>query len=409
MTRPATITEPINLVPELTGCPYEAYARLRDHGGVHQAVKPTGEPVWIITRHTDVKALLADPRMSMNATALRKGYDGFGLPPALSAHLMNVDADDHARLRRLVSTAFTPRRVETLSDRIQTLTDHLIDNIAGNGHADLITQYAAPLPVAVISDLLGIPDGDGTAFHTYTNALMTPNSPDRPSERQIVTDIHTFLIDLVARKRAQPGDDLLSAMIAARDGEDRLTENELTSLTFLILWAGFETTVHLIANSLAALLSDPTAVTTLRDQPSPHTPPMSAAVEELMRRDGPVLTSIRRFPTEDLELNGTTIPRGDTVLLAIGSANHDDHHTPAPEQLDFDRSNNTHLGFGHGPHYCLGAPLARLEVRIALWTILRRLPDLALTIPADQLSWKPDYRQHALTTLPVTFTPQSAL
>jgi cytochrome P450 len=215
-------------------------------------------------------------------------------------------------------------------------------------------------------------------------------------------------MELIERKRTEPADDLLTAMIAARDGDDRLTENELTSLAFLILWAGFETTVHLIANGIATLLSEPRLTELVREEPDPHTPRMAALVEELLRRDGPALTAIRRFPLEDLKIGERVVPAGETVLLAIGSANRDPQYITNPDDIDLDRGSAGHLGFGHGPHYCLGAPLARMEVRTALWTAIHRLPSLALAIPAQDLSWNLDHRQHALTALPVTFTAQPA-
>lgn len=406
MTQAPPFTEPIEMVPYLAGCPYAAYARLREDGGVHRAVKPGGGQVWVISRHTDVKALLADPRMSIQARNSRHGYQGFGLPPALDEHLMNVDDQAHARLRRLVASAFTPRRIDAQRDCIQTATDQLIDAIRPSGRADLVADLAAPIPVAVICDLLGIPQADGAAFQSYTRSLMTPNDPNRPSTRELVGGMHASLLNLIARKRSEPADDLLTAMITARDGEDQLTENELTSLAFLILWAGFETTVHLIANGIATLLTEPHLADIVRAEPDPHTTRMAALVEELLRRDGPMLTAIRRFPLEDLHLGETTIPAGDTVLLAIASANHDPQQLTNPDEIDLDRPGNGHLGFGHGPHYCLGAPLARMEVRTALWTAIHRLPDLALAIPEQDLPWKPDHRQHALTALPVTFTAQ---
>jgi cytochrome P450 len=394
------------MVPHLAGCPYEAYARLREAGGAHQAVKPSGGRVWVISRYEDVKALLTDPRMSIEASNSRHGYEGFGLPPALDAHLMNVDDEAHARLRRLVSSAFTPRRVEAQRDRIQAAADRLIDSFAATGQANLVADYAAPIPVVVICELLGIPEADGAAFQSYTRSLMNPNDPDRPSTRELVAGMHACLVELIERKRTQPADDLLTGMIAARDGEDRLSENELTSLAFLILWAGFETTVHLIANGIAALLTEPRLAEIVRGEPNPHTLRMAALVEELLRRDGPMLTAIRRFPLEDVQVGGRTVPAGDTVLCAIGSANRDPQQVANPDEIDVDRSGNGHLGFGHGPHYCLGAPLARMEARTALWTAIHRLPNLALAVPANQLPWKSDHRQHALTALPVTFTGQ---
>lgn len=408
MTQTVSTSEPIDMVPDLAGCPYAAYAALRDQGGVHRAVKPSGGHVWVISRYDDVKALLSDPRMSIETSNSRHGYEGFGLPPALDAHLMNVDASAHARLRRLVSCAFTPRRVQAQRDRIQAVADHLIDTMAPSGTADMIADYAAPIPVTVICDLLGIPASDGADFQAYTRSLMNPNDPSRPSTRELVTGMHRCLVDLITRKRTEPADDLLTAMITARDGDDRLTENELTSLAFLILWAGFETTVHLIANSIATLLTEPKLARIVRAEPSPHTDRMAAVVEELLRRDGPMLTAIRRFPLQDLHFETATVPAGDTVLLALASANHDPHFVSDPERIDLNRQATGHLGFGHGPHYCLGAPLARMEARIALWTVMHRLPDLTLAIPAVELPWKSDHRQHALTALPVVFTPQPA-
>ena len=403
-----SLTEPINLVPDLATTPFPQYALLREGGGAHQAVMPDGQPVWLVSRYPDVKALLADPRLTVDTAASRRGYQGWGLPPALNSHLMNLDAADHTRVRRLVNTAFTPRRVDELRERIERTTDDLITAFAADGHVDLMAAYAAPLPISVICDLLGVPAGEGTVFHTYTRSLMNHDALGAEATAALVMQMGRFLIELVARKRAEPGDDLLSAMIEARDGQDRLTEDELTSLAFLILWAGYETTVHLIANSLATILAEPDVAALVRDQSSPHTEAMTTTVEELLRRDGPFLTAIRRFTRDDVPVGDTTIPAGDTVLLVLGSANHDGELWNDPHQLDLQRTTNPHLGFGHGPHYCLGAPLARLETRIALWTLLRRLPDIQLAVPSQRLDRKADYRQHALTALPVTFTPQPA-
>lgn len=399
-------TEPVEMVPDLSGCPYEAYAQLREAGGAHQAVQPNGGRVWVISRYADVKALLSDPRMSIEARSSRNGYQGFGLPPALDENLLNIGDEAHTRLRRLVSSAFTPRRVEDQREHVQAVLDRLVAAMATNGRADLVTELAAPAPLIVICDLLGIPESDGAAFQAYTRSLMTPNDPNRPSTRELVTSMHDCLVDLIRRKRAEPADDLLTAMIAARDGDDRLTENELTSLAFLILWAGFETTVHLIANGIAALLTEPHLADIVRQEPDPHTLRMAALVEELLRRDGPMLTAIRRFPLQDIKIGERIIPAGETVLLSLASANRDPQFVAEPDDIDLDRTTSGHLGFGHGPHYCLGAPLARMEVRTALWTAIHRLPDLALAIPDQDLSWRPDARQHALTALPVIFTAQ---
>lgn len=402
--RPVTaITEPIPLVPNLAGCPYAAYAQLRDGGGVHRAVMAEGLPVCVVSRHSDVKALLADPRMSMNARTVGGGYPGFRFPPALNEHLLNVDADDHARIRRLIAKAFTPRRIEALSQRIQQVTDLLLGAMAAKGtEADVLSDLAVPLPIEVISDVLGISARDGAAFRRFTSTLMDPSAQARAERPRVVAEMSEFFTTLVAQKRTQPGDDLFSVMIAASETGEKLSEIEMTSLAFLILWAGFETTVYAIATGISLALNDPEAAALVRGQESPDTEAMSALVEEVLRIEGPLLTAIRRFPTEDIEVAGRTIPAGSTVLLAIASANRDPDAFADPDSFVLTRSGGEpHLAFGRGPHYCIGASLARTEIRTAIWSLLRRFPDIRSAGTHAQASWKPDYRQHALTTLPV--------
>jgi len=381
------------VIPVLAGDRAAMAERLhREPDGVHRATLPDGARIWIVSRHQDVKRLLADPSLALNKRHSRAGYQGFGLPPALDANLLNLDGADHARLRRLVTAAFTSRRVDALRDRIQTTGDALIDALPDDGHADLVAAYAAPLPVAVICDLLGVPGDQGAILRECTQVLLAPGRFGPGDLAATVGRIITLLSSLIAAKRDQPADDLLSAMIAARDGDDRLSEDELLSLAFLILFAGYENSVHLISAATAHLLAHPGQAAEIRAEPSPHTEQMGRIVERFLLRDQPVTTAIRRFPTRDIHLGDTVIPAGDTVLLAIGAANQDPH-------------TEGHITFGHGPHYCLGAPLARLEARIAVWTLLRRLPDLALAVPSTQLRWKSDHRQHALTDLPVSYTP----
>lgn len=404
LAQSSIITEPIPLVPDLAGCPYDAYARLREDGGAHQAVMAEGLPVWVISRHEDVKMLLADPRMSMNARTAGRGYPGFRFPAALNEHLLNVDAADHTRIRHIISKAFTPRRIAALNERIQQTTDRLIDAIAPNGRSDLLTDLAVSLPVEVISSILGIPTDDGAAFRRFTATLMDPSAQARAARPKVVGEMHEFFTALVARKRSRPGDDLFSAMIEAGATGELLSPNEMTSLAFLILWAGFETTVYAIATAISLTLADPRAADLVRAQDNPHTSAMEALAEEVLRLEGPLLTAIRRFPTEDIEVAGRIVPAGSTVLLAISAANRDPEAFDSPDEFNPARPSAPHLAFGLGPHYCLGASLARTEIRTALWTLLHRLPDAHLAVPRDELTWKPDYRQHALTALPVTFT-----
>ncbi|MEO3872803.1 cytochrome P450 [Nonomuraea sp. B12E4] len=380
--------------------PHTAYDRLRDAGPVHRVPGTDGSPAWLVTRHDDVRRLLADPRLSLDKRNAAPGnYRGFALPPALDANLLNMDPPDHTRLRRLVTKAFTARRTEKLRGPVRRLAAELIDAIAPLGRADLIASYAAPLPISVICELLGIPPGDRADFRSWTDALVTPD-PARPEgAKQAVGEMSRFVAGLIARKRAHPADDLLSDLIATHDDGDRLSEDELTSLVFLILFAGYENTVHLIGNATLSLLDHPEQLRALRADPAR----LPAAVEELTRFDGPAPLAIRRFPVEEVEIGGTTIPAGETVLLSLASANRDPSRFPDPHNLDLSRTEVAHLAFGHGIHHCLGAPLARLEATIALSTLLHRLPGLALGVPREQLTWRPTIRARGLVSLPVTY------
>jgi cytochrome P450 len=259
--------------------------------------------------------------------------------------------------------------------------------------------------VTVICELLGVPAEDGARFRVWTDALSAKRG-DRRDARAAVGEMLRFLSELIAAKRADPADDLLSAMVAARDGDDRLSEDELISLAFLVLWAGYENSVHVVANAVVSLLAQPAKLEAIRAQPSPHSEAMIRATEELLRHDQPVVNAIRRFPTEDLEIHGTVIPAGDLVLLCLDAADHDPGVFADAARLDLSRDPNPHVAFGLGPHYCLGAPLARLETRIAVWTLAHRLPGLALAAPAGELEAKDDYRQRTYTSLPVRFTAQ---
>ncbi|WP_055524562.1 cytochrome P450 family protein [Streptomyces graminilatus] len=385
---------------ELIADPYAVYGRLREAGPVHRITGTDGLPAWLVTRYDDVRQALADPRFSLDKrNAKPGGYHGLALPPALDANLLNMDPPDHTRIRRLVSKAFTPRRVELLREPIRRTADRLLDAIAPHGHADLIASYAAPLPITVICDLLGVAPQNRQDFRSWTDALVAPD-PARPeTAKEAVRAMLGFFTGLLAAKRAAPADDLLSALIAVRDDEDRLTEDELMSLAFLILFAGYENTVHLIGNATLALLSNPDQLAALREDPGR----LGAAVEELARFDGPAPLAIRRFPTEDVAIGGVTVPAGETVLLSLAAAHRDPHRFTDPDRLDIGRDGTGHLALGHGIHYCLGAPLARMETEIALAALLARFPGLALGVPHTGLKWRPSMRARGLRSLPVTY------
>lgn len=385
---------------ELVADPYAVYARLREAGPVHRITGTDGLPAWLVTRYDDVRQALADPRLSLDKrNATPGGYHGLALPPALDANLLNMDPPDHTRIRRLVSRAFTPRRVARLRDPIRRTADALLDAVAPHGRADLIASYAAPLPIAVICDLLGVAPHDRHDFRSWTDTLIAPD-PARPERaKAAVRDMLGFFTQLVAGKRAEPADDLLSALIAVRDDEDRLSEDELMSLAFLILFAGYENTVHLIGNSTLALLTHPGQLRALRADPGR----LGGAIEELARYDGPVPLAIRRFPVEDVTLGGVVVPAGETVLLSLAAAHRDPHRFADPDRLDVGRDASGHLALGHGIHYCLGAPLARMETEIALAALLDRFPDLALDVAPDEVRWRPSMRARGLLDLPVRF------
>lgn len=402
MTVPAT---PL-VDPAVLADPHPALAALRESGPVHRIDMRMGLPVWVVTRYDDVLAALSDPRLSNdphNAGALEETLRG----DFLSRSLIGTDPPEHTRLRRLVAKAFTARRVEGLRPRVQEIADALLDRITPRGSADLVGEFALPLPITVIGELLGVPEADRDRFRGWTDEML-----DRPfdpgSDIARVTEgrerMHGYLSDLVAAKRTHPADDLLTDLVQASDEGERLDAQELLAMTFLLLIAGYVTTVSLVGNGTLALLRRPDQLERLRADPSL----VPQAVEELLRFDGPVNPGLTRFALEDLEIGGVRIPRGDMVLLAIAAADRDPDRFPDPDRLDVGAADPGHLAFGHGIHYCLGAPLARLEGQVAFTSLLARLPDLALDIPEDQLRWTGGGVLRGLRQLPVTFTPSPA-
>ncbi|MDI6411533.1 cytochrome P450 [Streptomyces albus] len=380
--------------------PHAVYNKLRDEKAVHRVALPDGTAVWLVTRDADVRAGLADRQLSVNKAHSTGGYQGYALPPALDANLLNIDHDDHIRLRRLVSQGFTPRRAEAMRAGIQAVADRLADRLEerleSEGTADLVHDFATPLPLTVVCDLFGVPEPDRRPFGSWVSTMLALESPQQVAEA--VTSVHDFLRALVDERRKAPGDDLLSALIAARDEDDRLTEDELCSLAFLVLGAGIDNVQHLLSAGFLALLRHPGQLAALRGDSSL----LPDAVEELMRYAHSQLTAIRRFPTEPVEIAGTTVPAGDTVLLCLASANRDPERYPAPDRLDIRRRDNAHLSLGQGMHYCLGAPLARMQTGLALETLLGRFPGLRPAVEVDRLQWRTSFRSHALRALPLT-------
>ncbi|MFE3197629.1 cytochrome P450 [Embleya sp. NPDC059237] len=375
--------------------PHGVFARMREAGPVHTIVAPDGSPAWLVTRHADVQAALGDPRFSLDKSNARPGgYKGFELPPALDANLLNMDPPDHTRLRRLAGQAFTARHTANLRPELERAAQTLADDLAGHERVDLVRDFATPFAVGAISELLGVPAESRTDFRTWTNAVLGADAT-REGIRATVREMYTFFVALLAAKRANPGPDLLSALIAARDADDRLSEDELTSLAFLLLFAGYENSANLMAGALYAMVDDEVLRDALRADPEA----VPTLVEEVARHMSPALLAIRRFPLEDLELGGVTIPAGDTVLLSIAAANRDPRRYPHADRIRLDRPDPArHLSFGQGIHYCIGAPLARLEGEIAVRTVLTRFPKIRRHAP---ISWQPSIRVRGLSSLPV--------
>ncbi|MFJ1600884.1 cytochrome P450 [Streptomyces sp. NPDC088261] len=393
--------------------PYPAYAWLREHAPVHRTELPSGVEAWLVTRYADAKRALADPRLSKNpvhhaGSAHAKGRTGIpGERNAeLMTHLLNIDPPDHTRLRRLVSKAFTPRRVAQFAPRVQELTDRLIDGFAAEGEADLIHDFAFPLPIYAICDLLGVPREDQDDFRDWAGMMIRHGGGPRGGVARSVKKMRSYLAELIHRKRENPGDDLITDLIRSSDQGEHLTENEAAAMAFILLFAGFETTVNLIGNGMYALLRHPEQRALLQASlDAGESGLLATGVEELLRYDGPVELATWRYATEPLTLGGQAVATGDPVLVVLAAADRDPARFEDPDRLDLARRDNQHLGYGHGIHYCVGAPLARLEGQAALGTLLTRLPDVRLAGDPADLRWRGGLIMRGLRTLPVQFTP----
>lgn len=396
--------------------PFPTYALLREHSPVHRVRVPMHGHAYLVTRYDDVTAALRDPRLLKNRRdaltpeqlAKARPMPSFLAP--LQDGMLSLDGERHDRLRALAHQAFTPRRIETMRVQAQLLADQLLDTAldraARTGRFDLIADYALPLPLTLIARILGIPERDNHRFRAWTKNLFSITEGNPLLKMPGVLRFLRYLRRLIADRAAHPTDDLLSALAGAREHDDRLTADEILNTVVLLLTAGHETTVNLIGTGTLALLSHPDQLARLRDDPAttgadgPSILP--TAVEELLRYVVPAETATERFAREDLEIAGTPIPQGSLVLAVIAAANRDPARFTDPDALDLTRTPNRHLSFGQGVHYCLGAPLARLEAGVALPTLLRRAPDLRLAVPTDQLTWRGGLILRGLTSLPLS-------
>ena len=372
--------------------PFPIYAEVRERGAVHEVTLADGHRAWLVVRYDAVRAALNDPRLSKDMhAALATGADlvAEGLPgPAFARHMLSVDPPDHTRLRRLVSAPFSPRRVEGLRPRVQSIIDDLLDDIASQGpstRVDLVANFAFPLPFAVICELLGVPEPDRVALGRGLTGLLVPiSTQEEYAQAKEASDaVVAMLVALVEAKQDEPGDDLVSGLINARDGEERLDDQELLSTIFQLIVAGHDTTTTLIGNSVVALLRNPDQLAQLRADPTK----IAAAVEEFLRYDAPVPHATFRYAVEPVIVGDVTIPAGAQVVISLAAANRDPGRYANPDRLDTDRAESRHLAFGHGIHHCLGAVLARMEGQLALGSLLRRLPELRLAVADDDLHW----------------------
>ena len=398
------MTDAVELVPLDEDSYYQDpqgfFARLRESRPVAPVRMPGYGRAWVVTRYDDVRAVLTDPRMARDVHRWPGG--GRSRPSEATgayAQMLHADPPDHTRLRRLVQKPFASRRA-ALRPRAEEIAAGLLDEMARRGDdvIDLLGQYARPLPITVICELLGVPVADREWVRVTVYAY-----DERTKHARVERELAAYFTELIAAKRAEPGDDLVSELVRASDNAnadgaaDGLTGNELVSAAFLLIMAGFDTTVNLIASGTLALLTHPEEMAQLRQDPSL----LPAAIEELLRFTSPVNHANDRFTTEDVPLGDVVIPAGEWVIPAIASADWDPARFPDPDRLDLGRDTSGHLAFGHGVHHCLGAPLARMEADVALGALLARFPRITLAVPSSALRWRPVSLMNGLESLPI--------
>lgn len=383
--------------------PFPTFKRWRETRPV-APVRASGERAWIITRYDDVQIALTDDRFAKD----RRNVPGYKKQSVwmpkfiqpLQRNMLEMDAPDHARLRSLAHQAFSPRLIAQMQTRIYQLAHELIDRVEAKGEMDVIRDFALPIPLTVISEMLGVAERDRAAFQRWSNVAVSVTKPIEgilaiPTLYQLVRFLRRFLQE----RRLNPQDDLTNTLLQAESENSKLSEDELIGIIGLLLSAGHETTVNLIGNGVVALLSHPAELNRLRTEPEL----MKPAVEELVRYSPPVLFATSRYAKEDVELASTVIPKGELVLAGLGSANYDESKFAQPEALMLDRQNNKHIGFGSGMHYCLGAPLARLESSIAFQVLFERLPNIRLAVNPESLSWHSSLITRGMKVIPVKF------
>ncbi|MGH3856842.1 MAG: cytochrome P450 [Pseudonocardiaceae bacterium] len=388
--------------PEFRQDPYPLYARMRRDHPVYRSSRG----IWYLTRYVDVEAALRDPRLSVDrervtrALAAQQGaLQRFSrLTQRLGRVMTNTDPPEHARLRKLVTKAFTPRRVQGLRPRIQAIVDELLDAAIATGPImDLIATLASPLPATVTCELFGIPHRDRECVRSWFRRLREPITAENfVSVELMVEQVESYLAELIRGRRADPADDLISALVAAQERDDQLTDEELLATCFMLVAAGDEASANLIGNGTLALLRHPDQLHRLERDPTL----IRSAVDELVRYDSPSQIIIR-VVAHAAEIGGQALAEGDLVHLVLAATNRDPDRFPDPDQLDLGRCDNRHLSFGNGPHFCLGAALARLQGEIVIGTLTRRLP--ALRLNTETVQWRPNPMVRGLFCLPLAY------
>ena len=411
--------------------PYELLRQFRDRGAVHEVIFAHGAKVWLITGYDEVRALANDSRVSKDGRRMNELFarhsgiafepqhseltedhasaedrassepTGMGYDDVLAAHMLNCDPPQHSRLRALVGKAFTPQQVEKLRPGVERLTEELLDAMDGRTEVDLIEEFAIRLPITIICDLFGIPEGDREDFRHWSLKLV--GAGQDPAE---VADASKKMVDyvntLINHKREHPDEDMTSSLVRVTEGRDFLTQGELVAMLFVLVVAGHITTIYSIGNAVAALLTHPDQLARLRADPSL----IPVAVDELLRFDGPSGVGTFRFTTEEIPIGGAVIPAGEILALSWHSANRDSSHFHDADRLDVDRRPVGSMAFGHGIHYCIGVPLAKLQIGTALNRLITRYPDLRLAVDADQLRRDDSSLLRGLLALPVLLSPK---
>jgi len=381
--------------PEAVQNPYPIYARMREEEPIAKLMFPDGQFGWMITRYEDAVEILKDQRFVKDMTKMF----GSEYQSIFTSNMLFSDPPDHRRLRGLVQQGFTPKLVESMREHIQQIADGLLDAVEGQDTMELIDDYAFPLPIIVISEILGVPISDRDKFRVWSNSIIgAANAEEGPEVYLHMQQFTEYLAQWFEQLRKQPGDDLISRLIVAEEAGERLSEQEIYGVVSLLIIAGHETTVNLIGNGVLSLLQHPDQLKKLRDNPEL----IKGAIEEMLRYNGPVEFSTSRWAGEDLEFKGHAIKRGDLVIVALDSAGRDGDQFPDPDLFDITRERSRHLAFGHGIHMCLGAPLARLEGEIAINTLLRRFPDIRLREDADELEWRPGMIVRGVKEIPLS-------